>query len=107
MLRATSVAMVCALAAQAQEASPDRVVAEWTLRLGGSVSIEGRTRPIADLAQLPSADFHIRALNLIGVTLGAYGLRDELRRLPPLPGLKELYLNGRLWYDQPLSMVAD
>src|SRR5439155_8325246 len=28
-------------------------------------------------------------------------------RLPPLPHLEELYLNGRLWYNQPMSLVAD
>ena len=83
-----------------KNASPDRVVAEWTLRMGGSVILEGERRPIADLAGLPAADFRIHTLNLIGVTLGAYGLRDELRRLPRLPLLKELYLNGRLWYDR-------
>jgi hypothetical protein len=26
--------------------------------------------------------------------------------LPPLPHLKEVYVNGRLWYDQPASRVA-
>ena len=39
--------------------------------------------------------------------MGAWGLKDELSRLPRLPHLKELYLNGRLWYNQPMSLVAD
>ena len=39
--------------------------------------------------------------------MGAWGLKDELSRLPPLPHLKELYINGRLWYNQPVSLVAD
>jgi Leucine-rich repeat (LRR) protein len=75
--------------------------------MGGSVILEGQRRPVTDLLELPSKDFHIRTLNLTSVTLGAYGLRDELKRLPPLPHLKELYLNGRLWYDQPVMMVGD
>src|SRR4029434_507773 len=32
--------------------------------------------------------------------------KAELRRLPPLPHLKELYVNGRLWYDQPAPRLA-
>ena len=39
--------------------------------------------------------------------MGAWGLRDELLRWPSLPHLKELYLNGRLWYGQPATLVAD
>ena len=33
----------------AQSASPDRVVAEWMLRMGGSIVLAGQTNPIADL----------------------------------------------------------
>lgn len=90
-----------------ESVSPDRVVAEWALRLGGTVVLEGQRRPIADLDELPASDFRIRTLNLVGVTLGAWGLKDELSRIPALPHLKELYLNGRLWYDQPVTLVAD
>ena len=39
--------------------------------------------------------------------MGAWGLRDELSRLPAIPHLKELYMNGRLWYSQPDTLVAD
>jgi hypothetical protein len=102
-----AVILLSAFPANAQKASPDRVVAEWTLRMGGSLILEGERRPVVDLASLPASDFRIHALNLTGVTLGAYGLRDEFRRLPRLPHLKELYLNGRLWYNQPIAMVAD
>src|SRR5439155_5772862 len=52
-------------------------------------------------------DFRIQTLDLVGVSMGAWGLKDELSRLPPLPHLHELYLNGRLWYNQPASLVAD
>ena len=88
-------------------ASPDRVVAERVLRLGGAVILEGQRRPIIDLHQLPDADFQIHTLDLVGVSMGAWGLRDELLRWPALPQLKELYLNGRLWYGQPATLVAD
>ena len=87
--------------------SPDRIVAERVLRLGGAVILEGQRRPIIDLHQLPDADFQIHTLDLVGVSMGAWGLRDELLRWPALPHLKELYLNGRLWYGQPATLVAD
>src|SRR5438874_1420789 len=29
-----------------------------------------------------------------------------MKRLPPLSHLKEVYVNGRLWYDQPIPLVA-
>src|SRR5688500_16721051 len=79
----------------------DRMVAEWMLRMGGSIVLEGQRKPITDLADLPTTDFRIHALNFTGITMYASSLQDELRRLPALPHLKELYINGRLWYDQP------
>src|SRR5215831_21349342 len=92
--------------ASAQDASPDRVVAEWMLRMGGSVILEGQRRPITDLADLPQSEFHIRTLNFTGITQWGFALENELKSLPPLTHLKELYVNGRLWYDQPVSLVA-
>jgi len=62
--------------ASAQQASPDRVVAEWALRLGGSVVLEGQTRSLTDVDELPASDFRIRTLDLVGVTLGAGALKD-------------------------------
>ena len=87
--------------------SPDRIVAERVLRLGGAVVLEGQRRPIVDLQGLPATDFRLHTVDLVGVSMGAWGLKDELSRLPPLPHLKELYINGRLWYNQPPSLVAD
>src|SRR5512132_4448736 len=92
---------------QPQSASADRVVAERILRLGGAVILEGQRQPILDLDELPDTVFHIHTLDLVGVSMGAWGLKDELSRLPPIPHLKELYINGRLWYNQPVSLVAD
>jgi hypothetical protein len=34
-------------------------------------------------------------------------VKDQLSRPPPLPHLRELDLNGRLWYNQPASLAAD
>jgi hypothetical protein len=90
----------------AQTASPDRIVAEWMVRMGGSVILDGQRQPITDLALLPTSDFRIHTLNFTGITQWGFALEDELRRLPPLPHLKELYVNGRLWYDQPIPLVA-
>src|SRR5438067_64419 len=77
--------------ASAQDASPDRVVAEWMLRMGGSVVLEGQRRPITDLADLPTSDFRLHTLNFSGVTQWAFALEDELKRLPQIPHIKELY----------------
>src|SRR5881409_718124 len=106
--------VVAAIPAVAQQAAPgyqggaaDRVVAERVLRLGGAVVLEGQQQPILDLDELPDTDFRLHTLDLVGVSMGAWGLKDELSRLPPIPHLKELYINGRLWYNQPASLVAD
>src|SRR5918996_717200 len=88
-------------------AAADRVVAERVLRLGGAVILEGQRRPILDLDDLPDTDFLLHTVDLVGVSMGAWGLKDELSRLPAIPHLKELYINGRLWYNQPVSLVAD
>src|SRR5688572_8839709 len=108
--RITAGAGLLALAASAitwaQSASPDRIVAEWMLRMGGSVILEGQRRPIRDLAELPTTDFHIHTLNFSGITQWGIALEHELKRLPPVSRVKELYINGRLWYGQPAALVA-
>src|SRR5712691_4240260 len=96
-----------AVATFAQSPTADSIVAERVLHLGGAVIVAGQHIPIRDIDDLPNADFRIRTLDLVGVSMGAWGLKDELSRLPPLPHLKELYINGRLWYNQPPSLVAD
>ena len=68
--------------ALAQDASPDRLVAEWMLRMGGSVVLEGQHTSISDVANLPSSDFYVQTLNFTGITQWASALEDELRRLP-------------------------
>jgi len=95
---ASAVLLSLSACAWAQDPSPDRMVAEWMLRMGGSVILEGQRRPFTDLADLPTSDFRVRTLNFTGITQWGSALEDELRRLPALPHLKELYVNGRLWY---------
>ena len=90
-----------------QQIAPDRMWAEWMLRMGGAVVLEGQRKPITDLADLPTTDFRIHTLNFTGITMYGASLQDELRHLPTLPHLKELYINGRLWYDQPAPRLAD
>ncbi len=89
-----------------QGLSPDRMVAEWMVRMGGSVVLEGQHKSISDLAELPTSDFYVHTLNFTGITQWAFALEDEMRRLPPLKYVKEVYINGRLGYDQPVSLVA-
>src|SRR5665213_1449453 len=72
------------LPALAQDASPDRLVAEWMLRMGGSVVLEGQHTSISDIANLPSSAFYVQTLNFTGITQWASALEDELRRLPPV-----------------------
>ena len=88
-----------------REPSADRMVAEWMLRMGGSVVLEGQRKPITDLADLPDdrlphsyAEFH-RHHDVRRVAAG------RAAPAPALPHLKELYINGRLWYDQPAPRV--
>src|ERR1700761_6834308 len=74
------------------------------IRMGGSVVLEGQHHPISDLADLPTSDFQVHTLNFTGITQWAFALEDELQRLPPLKHVKEVYINGRLWDDQPVSL---
>jgi len=90
----------------AQTPTPDRVVAEWMLRMGGSVNLHGERRALRDLTELPVTDFAIHTLNFTGVTQWGASRKTEMKRLPKLARVKELYVNGRLWYDQPVTLVA-
>src|SRR5258708_32277752 len=108
LVQAASVALLLGIVvvpALAQDASPDRMVAEWMLRMGGSVVLEGQHTAISDVANLPSSDFYVQTLNFTGITQWASALEDELRRLPPLKHVKEVYINWPLWYDQPVALV--
>src|SRR5260370_4439294 len=69
---------------------PDRQVAEWTIRHGGSVTVEGRLDPIGKLQDLPAGDPRVRGINLVGTLLDP----TELKRFSVLTSLRELELPG-------------
>src|ERR1700741_4084375 len=79
------------LPAWAQNVTPDRMVAERMVRMGGRVVPEGPHKHVTGLAQLPTSDFYVHTLNFTGITQWAFALEDELRRLPPLKHVKEVY----------------
>src|ERR1700730_14011082 len=81
-------------------AASDRAVAEWVLRVGGSVVVEGDRTPIWDVTRLPAKDFQIEAINLVDVVMEP----DELKRLTGLEHLKDLYLCGRTWHSRPVPL---
>src|ERR1700730_4469314 len=81
----------------------DRSVAEWTLRVGGSVVIEGDTAPIRDLDNLPAKPFYLQSIDLIESVFEP----DELKRLIGLTRVKALYLSGRTWHGRPVKMTDD
>src|SRR5436853_6217303 len=89
MLRIVPLVLCIALSASASE----REVAEWIIRQGGSLTIEGRLEPIARMSDLPPGDLRIRGINLVG-TLSE---PTDLRRLSGLTGLRELELPGPQW----------
>src|SRR5258706_16298748 len=75
------VAVIASMASiWAQGASPDRVVAEWMLRMGGSVVLVGQSNPISDLVDLPTTEFHIHTLNFTGITQWGFALEEEMKR---------------------------
>ena len=71
----------------------DRGVAEWVLRLGGWVVVDGGERRIHDVAGLPRGDFRIQTVNLAGARVDP----PDLARFTPLVHLKDLHLPGPMW----------
>src|SRR5579864_140450 len=71
----------------------DRAAAEWVLRLGGKVTLEGRGRPVTDLADLPAPDFRLESIDLVGTLAEP----QELEKLKDLTHLRELFLAGPMW----------
>src|SRR5260370_4420694 len=81
-------------------AASDRSVAEWVLRVGGSVVVEGQRSSIWDISRLPAKDFALAAINLTDVLMEP----DDLQKLSGLSHLKELYLCGRTWHNRPVPL---
>src|SRR5688572_10214242 len=70
-----------------------RDTAEWVIRNGGRVVLEGSRTPIRDLLALPDGEIHITGVDLFGTLVPS----TELSKLSDLPGLKELYLPGPMF----------
>jgi N-acyl-D-aspartate/D-glutamate deacylase/Leucine-rich repeat (LRR) protein len=71
----------------------DRQVAQWALRQGGGVRLNGSRNTIRDAADLPVEDFRITSLDLIGTTIDP----KELSKLSGLSELRELLLPGPIF----------
>src|SRR4051812_49454352 len=74
-------------------APQDRQVAEWVLLQGGSVRLEGDSRRIRDVTQLPANDFSLELVDLVGTNI----LPPDLKWLTGLSRLKVLNLPGPMW----------
>ncbi len=77
-----------ALAAEA-----DREVAVWALDMGGFVQLEGDSRRIRDVANLPDKDFRIEVLNLVGANIDP----PHMEAFGKLTALRELNLPAPMW----------
>ncbi|MEO7144097.1 MAG: hypothetical protein ABI165_11430, partial [Bryobacteraceae bacterium] len=85
---------ICLLAAAILFAqTSDRSTAEWVLRQGGRVVVNGSRSPIADLADLPDGELHVTGIDLTGTQITP----PDLKRLSGLTGLVELFLPGPMW----------
>src|SRR5438270_9227722 len=95
--RLAPLAAVCfcfTTAAPSAYAEPqDRQVAEWTILLGGSVRVEGRPERFRDLTKLPTDDFYLELVDLVGTNV----LPPDLKWLSGLKRLKVLNLPGPMW----------
>src|SRR5262245_59598455 len=73
--------------------TPEREVAEWAIRAGGRVTIEGRPTALTDPADLPNGDLRIVALDLTNTLIDP----TDLRRISGLTAIRDLYLPGPSW----------
>ena len=83
-------AMLCEALAAASDA-PQRQVAEWVIREGGRVMVNGQRQVIDDLAKLPAAPFRLTTVDLVGTIIDP----KALSRLSGLGSLSELSLPAR------------
>src|ERR1700722_19010465 len=85
------VAMLLASVPAALAAGPtEREVADWAIRMGGRVTLEGHAGELTDPAQIPAGDVRITGLDLTNTLIDP----TDMRRLAGLTSLKELYLPG-------------
>src|SRR5260370_13489941 len=94
-------AIIAALSGTA--AASDRSAAEWVLRAGGSVELEGGRAEIWEITKVPAGEVHIRAVNLLATTLKP----KDFERLSHLDHLRELYVSGRTWHSLPSATAVE
>jgi len=82
-------ATACGMAA----VSPEHDVADWAIRMGGRVTLEGHATEFTDPTQLPPGDIHIVGLDLTNTLIDP----ADLRRFTGLASLRDLYLPGPSW----------
>jgi len=87
----SKVALFLAVAMLASAAERD--IAEWAIRRGGRVILEGSRAPYSDMLSLPPGEIHITGIDLVGTLINA----DELEQISTLTDLKELHLPGPSW----------
>src|SRR5688572_5047971 len=73
----------------------ERSVAQWIIRLKGSVTLDGQTEPVRDLAKLPAGELIVTSVDLTGTLVEP----EQLVRLAGLTRLRELYLPGPMWNE--------
>ena len=78
----------------------DRAVAEWVLRSGGNVTLDGTSQRVHDIAGLPSGPILVRSVDIVSIVVAP----ADLNRLSSLSHLRELYLSGRTWHSLPLNV---
>src|SRR5262249_51164907 len=93
VLLMAAVACLFGAAAPVLAEAQDRQVAEWAILLGGSVRLEGRPERIRDLTKLPTGDFYLELVDLVGTNI----LPPDLKWLTGLTRLKVLNLPGPMW----------
>src|SRR5690348_9496751 len=74
-------------------ATEDRKIAEWVLFEGGQLIIGGNPSRIQDISALPSGDFFIETIDLVGTLIEP----PELTRFAGLTKLRDLFLAGPMW----------
>src|SRR6478609_8857673 len=85
--------ILAAIPGIAATAPSEREVADWALRMGGRVTIEGRSTALTDPADLPDGAVRIIGLDLTNTLIDP----TDLRRLTGLTAIRDLYLPGPSW----------
>src|SRR5215471_3038641 len=68
----------------------DPAAAEWVIRKGGRVMLNGAREPVSRLADLPRSDFQVTGVDLTGTVIDP----KELEHIAGLEHVRELYLPG-------------